>query len=223
MITLTKLKKSYSIGKRNQDVLKEINLTVKKGEMLAIKGRSGTGKSTLLHILGGLEQATSGNYYFYDTDITELSYKETTSWRKENIGFILQNYALIEEKNIFDNVSLPLLYSKKSKGEVKSKVFSLLKQLGLEDKAFQYPRELSGGQAQRVAIARALINEPELILADEPTGSLDEETEKLILNIFKKINQEGKTFILVTHDETVSAICDRIVKIKDGYIEEDFQ
>ncbi|PEC19958.1 peptide ABC transporter ATP-binding protein [Bacillus cereus] len=203
-----------------QEILKGINLTIQQGEMLAIKGRSGTGKSTLLHILAGLEQATSGNYYFDNKDITQLNYKETAVWRKNKIGFILQNHALIEEKNIFDNIALPLLYAKKSKSEIEAKVISLIKQLELEDKTYQYPRELSGGQSQRVAIARALINDPELILADEPTGALDAETEEVILNIFKQINKTGKTFILVTHDDTVSSICNRIIEIKDGYINE---
>ncbi|WP_142316266.1 ABC transporter ATP-binding protein [Bacillus wiedmannii] len=220
MITLTNLKKSYNNGKMRQEILKGINLTIQQGEMLAIKGRSGTGKSTLLHILAGLEQATSGNYYFDNKDITQLNYKETAVWRKNKIGFILQNHALIEEKNIFDNIALPLLYAKKSKSEIEAKVISLIKQLELEDKTYQYPRELSGGQSQRVAIARALINDPELILADEPTGALDVETEEVILNIFKQINKTGKTFILVTHDDTVSSICNRIIEIKDGYINE---
>jgi putative ABC transport system ATP-binding protein len=220
LITLTNLKKSYNNGKTKQDILKGINLTIQQGEMLAIKGRSGTGKSTLLHILAGLEQATSGNYYFDNKDITQLNYKETAVWRKSKIGFILQNHALIEEKNIFDNIALPLLYAKKSKSEIEAKVISLIKQLELEDKTYQYPRELSGGQSQRVAIARALINDPELILADEPTGALDVETEEVILNIFKQINKTGKTFILVTHDDTVSSICNRIIEIKDGYINE---
>ncbi|OFD69834.1 ABC transporter ATP-binding protein [Bacillus mycoides] len=220
MITLTNLKKSYNNGKMRQEILKGINLTIQQGEMLAIKGRSGTGKSTLLHILAGLEQATSGNYYFDNKDITQLNYKETAVWRKNKIGFILQNHALIEEKNIFDNIALPLLYARKSKSEIEAKVISLIKQLELEDKTYQYPRELSGGQSQRVAIARALINDPELILADEPTGALDVETEEVILNIFKQINKTGKTFILVTHDDTVSSICNRIIEIKDGYINE---
>ncbi len=220
MIKLTELKKSYHKKNVRQDILKGINLTVEEGELVAVKGRSGAGKSTLLYILGGLEQPTSGSYHFYNSNITNFNQKELAAWRKENIGFILQNFTLIEEKNVFDNVALPLLYANKSKGEIESKVISLLEQLELEDKAYQYPRELSGGQAQRVAIARALINEPKLILADEPTGSLDEETEKVILNIFKKINQEGKTFILVTHDETVSSICERVIEIKNGYSDE---
>ncbi|EEM01715.1 ABC transporter [Bacillus pseudomycoides] len=218
MIRLVDLEKTYKTKKKYQTVLKKINLTVEKGEMLAIMGRSGAGKSTLLHILAGLEKETSGKYNFQDKDITKLNYRELALFRKNNIGFILQNHALIEEKNIFDNIALPLLYSKNSKKEIRSKVLKIMRELGLEDKSDQYPSELSGGESQRVAIARALINDPDLILADEPTGSLDEDTEQIILNLFKKINTLGKTFILVTHDETVAHICNRVIKIKDGYI-----
>lgn len=186
--------------------------------MLAIMGRSGAGKSTLLHILAGLEKPNGGSYYFQDKDITQLSYKELALFRKNNIGFILQNHALIEDKNIFDNVALPLLYGKASKKEIYSKVLKILQEMGLEDKVDQYPSELSGGEAQRIAIARALINDPDLILADEPTGSLDEETEQTILNLFTQLNRIGKTFILVTHDETVANVCNRVIRLKDGYI-----
>ncbi|MGG0454644.1 ABC transporter ATP-binding protein [Bacillus mycoides] len=218
MIKLINLEKNYKLGKKTQYVIQGIDLIVEQGEMLAIMGRSGAGKSTLLHILAGLEKPNGGSYYFQDKDITQLSYKELALFRKNNIGFILQNHALIEDKNIFDNVALPLLYGKASKKEIHSKVLKILQEMGLEDKVDQYPSELSGGEAQRIAIARALINDPDLILADEPTGSLDEETEQTILNLFTQLNRIGKTFILVTHDETVANVCNRVIRLKDGYI-----
>lgn len=199
--------------------MKKVNLNIEQGEMVAIMGRSGVGKSTLLHILAGLEKETSGKYYFKENDITQLNYKELASFRKMNIGFILQNHALIEEKNIFDNVALPLMYGRYTKEEIHTKVLTILRKFGIEDKIENYPSELSGGEAQRITIARALINDPDLILADEPTGSLDEETEQVILNLFRKINKLGKTFILVTHDASVANICDRVIQIKNGYIQ----
>lgn len=219
MIKLTDLTKIYDSKKNSQTVLKGINLEVKRGEMLAIMGRSGAGKSTLLNILAGLEKATTGGYIFLENDMTELNSKQLSNWRKNNVGFILQSHTLIDEKNVFENVALPLHYARKTKKEIRSKVMDLLKYLNLEDKEKKYPRELSGGESQRVAIARALVNNPNIILADEPTGALDEETEKVILNLFKQINEQGKTFILVTHDHTVSSICDRTIIIKDGIIQ----
>ncbi|EJV74378.1 ABC transporter ATP-binding protein [Bacillus cereus] len=218
MIKLINLEKSYKLGKKEQYVLQGIDLVVESGEMLAIMGRSGAGKSTLLHILAGLEKPSNGCYYFQEKDITQLNYKELALFRKNNIGFILQNHALIEDKNIFDNVALPLIYGRVSKEEIRSKVLKILQELGLEDKIDQYPSELSGGEAQRIAIARALINDPDLVLADEPTGSLDEDTEQTILDLFTQLNRLGKTFILVTHDETVANICNRVIRLKDGYI-----
>ncbi|PFU79033.1 peptide ABC transporter ATP-binding protein [Bacillus cereus] len=218
MIKLINLEKTYTVGKKQHYVLRGIDLIVERGEMLAVMGRSGAGKSTLLHILAGLEKTNSGSYYFQEKNITNLNYKELALFRKNNIGFILQNHALIEDKNIFDNVALPLLYGKASKSEIRSKVLKILQELGLEDKIDQYPSELSGGEAQRIAIARALINDPDLILADEPTGSLDEDTERTILNLFTQLNRLGKTFILVTHDETVANICNRVIRLKDGDI-----
>ncbi|MFD1737526.1 ABC transporter ATP-binding protein [Bacillus salitolerans] len=216
MIKLENLEKYYISKNIKMNVLKGINLSINEGEMVAIMGRSGVGKSTLLNILAGLEKASNGKYFFYNQDISNHKYTELAAFRRKNVGFILQNHALIDEKNIFENVALPLLYEKKSKREIQEKVVSMLTQLGLLEKASQYPRQLSGGQSQRVAIGRALINDPKLILADEPTGSLDEETEQVILNLFEEINRAGKTFILVTHDEAVANKCNRIIALKDG-------
>lgn len=216
MIELKAIKKSFKSGSDTMEVLKGVDLSIKKGEMIAIMGRSGVGKSTLLYILAGLEKPSSGSFCFNNLYIDKLTSKEASHWRKNHVGFILQNNTLIEEKTVFENIALPLRYSGKDKSEIKNRVYSLIDELKLNGLAEKYPSKLSGGQAQRVGIGRALANNPDLILADEPTGSLDEETEKVILNIFKRINQQGKTFILVTHDETVGSVCDRILRLKDG-------
>ncbi|MEA1005309.1 ABC transporter ATP-binding protein [Bacillus velezensis] len=218
MIELINIKKNYRDGSIEKEVLKNIKLEIENGEMLAVMGRSGTGKSTILHIMAGLERADCGHYIFKDSDITNLNTRQIGDFRKNNIGFILQNYVLIEEKNVFENVALPLIYSKKTKKEIKEKVFDLLGKLEILDCYSKFPKELSGGQVQRVAIARALINEPELILADEPTGSLDEKTEEIILDLFLKIKEKGKTLVIVTHDQTVADKCDRIVTLKNGVL-----
>lgn len=222
MIDLMDITKKFTDKTGTKEVLKGVNLHIEKGEMIAVMGRSGVGKSSLLHILAGLEKATSGNYLFEQQKIDGLNTKQVALWRKDNIGFILQNYALIDEKNIFDNIALPLLYSGKSKKEITIMVVSLMQKLGIVEKLNNFPKQLSGGQAQRVAIARALINKPKLIIADEPTGSLDEETEKDILEIFKAVNRQGNTIIMVTHDKEVAGICNRIFNLHNGILEERF-
>lgn len=218
MILLQDIVKTYNTGRGNESVLKGVTLSVNKGEMIAVMGRSGAGKSTLLYLLSGLEKPTGGSYVYNHLHIDQLSSGEAARWRRDHVGFILQNHALIEEKTVFENIMLPLQYSGKSKSEINSRVRQLLTELGLDKLSGKFPSQLSGGQAQRVAIGRALANNPELILADEPTGSLDEETEASILTIFKKINQQGKTFILVTHDESVAKICDRTVVVSGGRV-----
>lgn len=218
LLNLINLSKSYADGNKSKQILKGVDLTVESGEMVAIMGRSGAGKSTILHIIAGLEKVDGGEIWFQGSNLTNLNYKQLAQFRKNNIGFILQNYVLIDEKNVFDNVALPLVYSKKTKKEIKTTVFHLLEKLELNEYMYKFPKELSGGQAQRVAIARALINDPTLILADEPTGSLDEETESIILDIFSKINKEGRTLIIVTHDQSVAQKCSRIITLKDGQL-----
>lgn len=216
MIQVKELKKSYSVGKRRLDVLKGINLEVEAGDMLAIMGRSGSGKSTLLNILAGLEQADSGMYWYQQEAIHERNLKELAEFRRKKIGFILQNYALIDSKNVFENVALPLRYSKKPEDVIREKVKGILASLEIERLEKQAVDQLSGGEAQRVAIARALIQDPELILADEPTGSLDEETENELLGLFETLNQQGKTIIMVTHSPQVAERCQETIHIKDG-------
>ncbi|MDQ0178065.1 ABC transporter ATP-binding protein [Bacillus chungangensis] len=216
MIQLKGLCKSYLDGKKKLEVLKGIDLDVKKGDMIAIMGRSGSGKSTLLNILAGLEQIDSGEYFYDQERINDKSLNELADFRRRKIGFILQNYPLIDSKNVFDNVALPLRYSKQSKKEIHEKVTNLLSSLHIEHLKDRWIDMLSGGEAQRVAIARALVQNPELILADEPTGSLDEKSEKEVLALCKTLNEQGKTLILVTHHPQVASICHKTYTIRDG-------
>lgn len=216
MIQLKEIKKTYFMGKQQIEVLKGIDLEVNKGEMIAIMGRSGSGKSTLLNILAGLDKPDHGIYLYQQETIHEKTLNDLAEFRRKRIGFILQNYPLIDSKNVFDNVALPLKYSNIPKKEMTDKVTTMLSTLRIEYVQSRSVDMLSGGEAQRVAIARALIQQPELILADEPTGSLDEESETEILALCKQLNDEGKTLIIVTHNPHVAEICHKKYKIHDG-------
>ena len=196
--------------------MNEFNLSVNTGEMVAIMGKSGSGKSTVLNIISGIESADSGRYIFKGNDMSKVSGDKMTVFRRENIGFVLQHFALIENNSVFKNIALPLYLKHESKNVIKGKVLELAKDLEIENKLDKKPKQLSGGEAQRVAIARAIINQPSLILADEPTGALDENTGLKIMQIFRKLHQKGHTFIIVTHDSSVAEMCDRTIKIKDG-------
>ena len=184
--------------------------------MVAIMGKSGSGKSTVLNIISGIESADSGRYIFKGNDMSKVSGDKMTVFRRENIGFVLQHFALIENNSVFKNIALPLYLKHESKNVIKGKVLELAKDLEIENKLDKKPKQLSGGEAQRVAIARTIINQPSLILADEPTGALDENTGLKIMQIFRKLHQKGHTFIIVTHDSSVAEMCDRTIKIKDG-------
>ena len=188
--------------------------------MLAIMGPSGSGKSTLLNILGFLDKSTEGEYYFDGNDVSKLKDRELSLFRNKYIGFVVQNFALIEDYTISKNISLPLDYVKISSKEKNKRVEELLKLMKIEDKGKRLPKELSGGQNQRVAIARALVNNPKVILADEPTGALDRKNGQEVMNIFKKLNEKGKTIIVITHDEKVASMCKKIIYIEDGKIKE---
>ncbi len=217
MIEVKALEKSYTIGKKKVDILKGIDLEVNRGEMIAIKGRSGAGKSTLLNILAGLDQADRGVYWYDGERISDKTLNELAHFRRQNIGFILQHYhPLIDSKNVFENVALPLQYGNYAKKEIEQRVEELLSTLGINHLIDRWPEMLSGGEAQRVAIARALIQQPELILADELTGSLDDESEKDILALCKQLNEHGKTIIIVTHDQQVASICHQTYSIQNG-------
>lgn len=210
------IKKIYGKDDYATVALKGINLKINQGESIAIMGTSGSGKSTLLNIIGCLDTQTSGNYLFKETSIDSFKDKDLAKLRNSSFGFIVQNFALIDDFTVYENVVIPLEYSKNKKR--KSDIINLLKLLGIDRKLNKTPKELSGGQCQRVAIARALINDPDIILADEPTGSLDKKTGQDIMNILLDLNKKGKTLIIVTHDTNIAKQCDRILTIEDGQI-----
>lgn len=200
-------------------VLKDISITIDTGELIAIKGKSGAGKSTLLHIIGCLDTPTSGCYRIGETDMTKLPPKELARLRNEKFGFVIQDFGLIRDETVFENVSLPLLFSHVPFRKIAQKTDEQLERIGISHLRNKAVELLSGGEKQRVAIARALINNPDYILADEPTGSLDSSNSEMIMQIMKTLNQEGKTVIIITHDDTIANACNRIIHIKDGVIQ----
>lgn len=219
-IELKDIVKIYNEGKSNSvTALNGASLNIEKGESVAIMGVSGSGKSTLLHIIGCLDNLTKGSYSLDGIEIKKMGAAELAKIRSKKIGFILQSYGLIENERIYNNVKLPLLIgSKCSSREIKDKVFKALKSMGLADISKKKVRELSGGQKQRVAIARAIINDPDVILADEPTSALDSKTAGEIMKVFKRLNEQGKTIIIVTHDIKIAEQMGRVVYIEDGVI-----
>ena len=221
MLKIKKLHKSYPIGGTKLHVLKGIDLSVDKGEMVAIMGSSGSGKSTLLNIIGMLDEADQGDYVLDNVIIKDLDEKKAATYRNKFLGFIFQSFNLINYKNALENVSLPLYYQglKRNKRHEIAKFH--LEKVGLLDWASHLPNELSGGQKQRVAIARALASEPKLLLVDEPTGALDSNTSAEIMAFLQKLNDEGKTILIVTHERDIANMCKRIVYLKDGIIMED--
>jgi putative ABC transport system ATP-binding protein len=221
MLEISKLHKSYPIGDSSLHVLKGIDLSVKSGEMVAIMGSSGSGKSTLLNIIGMLDEADEGNYILDNVPIKNLTEKKAAIYRNKFLGFIFQSFNLINYKNAVENVALPLYYQGLKRGERIEKAMFHLGKVGLSDWAKHLPNELSGGQKQRVAIARALAANPKLLLADEPTGALDTKTSHEIMEFLQQLNDEGKTILIVTHEEDIADMCKRIVRLKDGVIMED--
>ena len=220
IIEMKNINKSFFVGKSNQlDILKNININIKKGEFVAIVGASGSGKSTLMNIIGALDRQTSGGYILDDVDISKISDNKLSEIRNKKIGFVFQTANLIPRTNSLQNVELPMLYYGIGRKIRKNHAKELLKLVGMEDRLTHLPNELSGGQKQRVAIARALANDPNIILADEPTGALDSQTGRLVMNLFHKIHKEqGRTIILITHDHELANETQRIITLKDGEI-----
>jgi len=220
MIQLKNVSKKYgNKGQKEVLAVKNANLVIKKGEFIAIIGPSGSGKSSMMHILGMLDRPTSGEYYFENRDINTLSEDELAGIRNKKIGFVFQKFHLLPKTTAVENVELPLLYTERK--NIRAIALEALKQVGLTDRAFHRANELSGGQQQRVAIARALVNEPDIIFADEPTGNLDSVSGQEIIKIFQALNDAGKTIVLITHDQSVAAYAQRVIQIYDGSICED--
>ena len=220
-IEMTDVKKYYNKGLPSEvRALNGINLKIEKGEMISIEGVSGSGKSTLLHILGCLDMPTSGKYFLEGKDVRNLNGSELAVIRNKKIGFVLQEFGLILNKSAIENVSVPLLFAKKKIREIHMSSKNALRRVGMENFAHTHTNRLSGGQKQRVAIARAIANDPAIILADEPTGAIDSTTSIMIMELFKSLNQQGKTVVIVTHDPIVSMYCPRKLTIKDGLIAE---
>ena len=218
MIKLENIYKTYNLSKSNAfTALKGVSLTINDGEMVAIIGKSGAGKSTLMHILGCIDDFEKGTYMLGDRDVTKLSENKRSAIRNEEIGIVLQDFALIEEYSSIENVMTPLYFSK-DKSKKKERAKKALERMGIADLADKKVSKLSGGQKQRVAIARAIVNNPKILLADEPTGALDVNTSADIINEFKKLNEAGMTIIIITHDRDVADSCERVVEISDGKI-----
>ena len=215
MISLQDISLKIRDGRNKKELFQHLNLNINEGQKIAIMGKSGSGKTTLLKLIAGLIKPDTGNIFFEDKNLREMSANEMSANRLNNIGFIFQNNPMIESKNVFDNIALPLKYLGIEKKIIDQKVRDISKSLAVDDILLENPIYLSGGEKQRVGIARALITEPKLILADEPTGSLDAETEAMVLNIFQKIELTRTSFIMVTHDVSVANICDEIYTLQD--------
>lgn len=222
MIDLIRVNKFYQNDEEKLHVLKNINLHVDAGEMVAIMGPSGSGKSTLINLLGFIDKKFQGQYLFEGKSLLDSSDDVLSRVRNETVGFVFQNFSLIENNSVYENVEMPLLYHGYGFHQTKKKVMAALEKVGLANKANKHPKQLSGGQQQRVAIARAVINQPKFIIADEPTGALDTHTSMEIMELFQELNErDGSTIIVVTHDPELVPYCSRLISIRDGAITED--
>ena len=218
IITLKGICKTYGKGDGLVTALRPIDLEIKKGEMIAIMGKSGSGKSTLLNLLAGLDTPDSGEFIYNGSPINTKNQNKMAKFRRNDVGFVVQHFALIDEYSVQQNIGLPLRYGRLKGTSTKKRIKEIAERLEISEKLRKYPSQLSGGQAQRVAIARAIAHKPSILLADEPTGALDEETGKSIMNLFREINKEGTTVIVVTHDANVASFCQRTIRLHDGNI-----
>ncbi|WP_314497107.1 ABC transporter ATP-binding protein [Peptostreptococcus sp.] len=216
-IKLDNIQKYYKVGKEKLHILKSLNLEIEEGEFIMIMGKSGSGKTTLLNVLGFLDKIDEGHYIFNDTDVSTLSENKRSEYRAKYAGFVFQQFNLIDTINVYQNIEVPLIYAGvKDKNKRKELIYEKLDQVGLSDKALSSPNHLSGGQKQRVAIARALVNSPKIIFADEPTGALDSETGRDIMELLSSLNKNGTTVIMVTHDQDMTKYASRVITLKDG-------
>ncbi|WP_294746091.1 ABC transporter ATP-binding protein [uncultured Exiguobacterium sp.] len=220
VVNLQEIQKTYGEGTNRHIVLDRVSLTIDAGEYVTILGPSGSGKSTLMNIIGCLDVASSGVYRLQEQLVHDLSEDQLATIRNEEIGFIFQQFQLLPRMSVLQNVELPLIYAGVSRKERRARSLELLKRVGLTDKADALPSQLSGGQQQRVAIARALVTRPTILLADEPTGALDQKTGKQIMELFESLSEEGKTIIMITHDVNIAKQARRIIRIEDGQVTE---
>ncbi|MFN3800271.1 ABC transporter ATP-binding protein [Belliella pelovolcani] len=221
IIETSEIRKVYRMGAEEVQALKSVSITVNKGEYVAFMGPSGSGKSTLMNIIGCLDTPTSGTYILNEKDVSDMSENELAEIRNKEIGFVFQTFNLLPRASCLENVALPLIYAGFNKADRDDKAYQALKNVGLADRVHHKPNELSGGQRQRVAIARALVNDPSIILADEPTGNLDTKTSYSIMELFHELHQKGNTIIMVTHEDDIAHYAHRVIRLRDGLVESD--
>jgi putative ABC transport system ATP-binding protein len=221
VIKLKDITKSYKTGSSIYQALRGISFEISRGEIVAIMGPSGSGKSTTMHIIGALDTPSSGQYFLNGNDVSKLNKEKLAEIRNKEIGFVFQSFNLLPRMTVFDNISLPLVYAGLPENTIREKVAKALKAVGLSNKSKSYSNQMSGGEIQRVAIARAIAGNPLIILADEPTGNLDSKNSLEIMKIFQRMNENGHTVIIITHEPNIAMTCERIIALKDGLIESD--